>query len=181
MNDKNTRSKITKILIQDSLTVLLKKKNLNNITIKELCQKAEINRSTFYSYYKCLDDVLDEMEETFLAEVKKIYSNKDFGIDRNSFYSYLSYVRKHSDYYLALVDNKRLIEPVVKEALYYHLKKYKRELSPLALSRKRIIVRSATVGCFYMTCDWLREETIFTIEEVSDYYLKIYELNLSNE
>lgn len=181
MKDKNTRSKITKRLIQESLTGLLKRKKLTNITIKELCQEAEINRSTFYSYYKCIDDVLDEMEETFLSEVRKIYSSIDFSIDMNSFYSYLSYVRKNSDHYLTLVDNGRLFEPVVEDALYYHLKKYQRELSPLALSRKRIIVRSAIAGCFYMTCDWLREETSFTIDEICDYYLKIYRLNLRNE
>ena len=38
------------------------------ITVKELCEKAELNRRTFYLHYDYIDDVLAEMQEDFTQE-----------------------------------------------------------------------------------------------------------------
>ena len=47
----NTKKKVT-----NTLLVLLKKQHLEDITVLELCEKADINRTTFYKYYKDVDD-----------------------------------------------------------------------------------------------------------------------------
>ena len=41
----------TKMVIQNSFTRLLKEKPINKITVKEICELADINRSTFYKYH----------------------------------------------------------------------------------------------------------------------------------
>ena len=53
------RIRYTKMFLKDSLLELLQKKPLSRITVTELCQMAEINRSTYYVYYK---DPLDQLE-----------------------------------------------------------------------------------------------------------------------
>lgn len=35
-------------------------KKIMNITIKEICKKAGVNRSTFYLHYESIDDLLEE-------------------------------------------------------------------------------------------------------------------------
>lgn len=51
----NASSVKTRNLIRDTFAELLyEKKNINKITVTELVQRADINRSTFYSHY---DDV----------------------------------------------------------------------------------------------------------------------------
>ena len=35
----------------------------DRITIKELTERAQINRKTFYLHYTCLDDLLEELQE----------------------------------------------------------------------------------------------------------------------
>lgn len=44
------RKKYTRMVLKESLMELLKNKPISNITIKEICEEADINRSTFYSH-----------------------------------------------------------------------------------------------------------------------------------
>lgn len=54
---------------------LLDKKNFAYITVKEICEAAGVNRSTFYLHYETMADLLSEsvshMNEQFLAHMKK--------------------------------------------------------------------------------------------------------------
>ena len=45
------RIKYTKKIIKDCFFELLSEKDINKITVSELCNKADINRATFYRYY----------------------------------------------------------------------------------------------------------------------------------
>ena len=47
--------------IKESFEALIREKEYNDITVTELCQRAKINKKTFYHYYPTLDDLLDEM------------------------------------------------------------------------------------------------------------------------
>ena len=70
MPKENQRIMLTKKLLKDSLIGLLKKENINHITIRELCDTAGINRSTFYKYYGSPYDLLMEMENDMLERIK---------------------------------------------------------------------------------------------------------------
>ena len=50
----------TAILMDEALLLLLEKKDYQYITVKEICQKAGVNRSTFYLHYETMDDLLKE-------------------------------------------------------------------------------------------------------------------------
>ena len=53
---------------------LLEKKDMEYITVKELCETAGVNRSTFYLHYETIGDLLAEsvqyMNEQFLAHMQ---------------------------------------------------------------------------------------------------------------
>ncbi len=48
---------------------LLKVKQISTITIKELCELADINRSTFYAHYSDQYDLLYSIEEEFIEDM----------------------------------------------------------------------------------------------------------------
>ena len=52
------RTKYTKNIIKETFINLLEKKELNKITVSEICKIADINRSTFYRYYLDVYDLL---------------------------------------------------------------------------------------------------------------------------
>ncbi|MGN1234552.1 MAG: TetR/AcrR family transcriptional regulator [Christensenellaceae bacterium] len=73
----NQRVAITKRLIYDAFLALLKKKSIHRISIRELCEQAGINRTTFYNHYASQYDVLAEMENVYLEEISKALEQAD--------------------------------------------------------------------------------------------------------
>ena len=68
---ENQRITLTKRLISEALISLLGDKNIRRISIRELCAKAGVNRSTFYNHYGSQYDVLDEISAAFLEDIGK--------------------------------------------------------------------------------------------------------------
>lgn len=69
MNEADPRVKRTKKMFKDALKALmLTHDDYMEITVKELCEKAELNRRTFYLHYEYIDDVLAEIQEDFSNE-----------------------------------------------------------------------------------------------------------------
>ncbi len=64
------RIKYTKKVIKDTFLNLLEKKDISNITVTEICETADINRGTFYRYYMDVYDLLKNIEQEFIDEIK---------------------------------------------------------------------------------------------------------------
>lgn len=50
----------TASLMDEALLLLLEQKDFDRITVKEVCQKAGVNRTTFYLHYESMNDLLEE-------------------------------------------------------------------------------------------------------------------------
>ncbi len=59
----------TKQKIKDALMALLHSKRIGEISISELCEKANINRNTFYVHYSTPESVLAEIANELSAEL----------------------------------------------------------------------------------------------------------------
>jgi AcrR family transcriptional regulator len=66
------RVQYTRKVLQDSLIALMKEKSILNITIREICDRSGVSRSTFYTYYKDQYDLLRQLEEQASLEAEKI-------------------------------------------------------------------------------------------------------------
>ncbi len=64
------RTRVTKILIRKAFTDLLKRKPIQSISVKELCEAAGINRGTFYAHYTDIYDLMEKMEADMLEDFK---------------------------------------------------------------------------------------------------------------
>ena len=65
---ENRRSKMTKQLFHESFYELLQEMPKERITVKALCERADLNRSTFYLHYETLDDLICELEQAWIDE-----------------------------------------------------------------------------------------------------------------
>lgn len=73
MNNKiDKRSLRTKSTLKKNLAKMMLTQNINDITIKELVILAGINRSTFYLHYTDIFDLLQEMENDILSQIKVV-------------------------------------------------------------------------------------------------------------
>jgi len=66
--DADRRIRKTKSLLRQTLTRLLMKKDLKDITVSELTELADINRGTFYLHYKDIYDLFDQTEKEILED-----------------------------------------------------------------------------------------------------------------
>ena len=104
MDKAQSKYKNTAKLMNQALLNLLQKKDLEFITIKEICVAAGVNRSTFYLHYENVDDLLNEtieyLNEDFLSAFNfsnnTIEKPSDFVFMRKEFIvPYLEFVKKH--------------------------------------------------------------------------------------
>lgn len=71
VNDKiDRRVKYTKMVLRQSLLELMKTYSVNKITVKEICEHADVNRGTFYSHYSDPFDLLKQIERELFITIK---------------------------------------------------------------------------------------------------------------
>ncbi|MGN0154952.1 MAG: TetR/AcrR family transcriptional regulator [Lachnospiraceae bacterium] len=66
---EDRRVRKTKKAIQDVFCEMTKEKKLNEITVKELCAKADINKSTFYLHYRDIYDLANSIQSILIRDV----------------------------------------------------------------------------------------------------------------
>ncbi|WP_263399415.1 TetR/AcrR family transcriptional regulator [Sutcliffiella deserti] len=64
---------------------LLKEKQISSITIKEICELADINRSTFYAHFSSQYDLLHSIEEAFIEEMAETLNQYNFSKEEEAF------------------------------------------------------------------------------------------------
>ena len=64
------RVRKTKAALRHGLAVLTQKKSIKEITVKELVEEVDINRSTFYLHYADIYSMVSELERELLTEFK---------------------------------------------------------------------------------------------------------------
>lgn len=108
MNTKNNqKTRLSKMLFKNALMDLLKEKgSINKVSVRELCDRAELNRSTFYAHYQEPNDLLIEIETELLdateEHLKKIGAENEIGAHKYIL-SFLQYIRQNDKPFRALL------------------------------------------------------------------------------
>ena len=68
LREEDRRIRKTKERLRQSLTELLAEKPLSKITVRELTDRADVNRGTFYGHYKDIFDMKDQIERELFEE-----------------------------------------------------------------------------------------------------------------
>lgn len=74
---EDRRVRRTKKLLTQALTELMQKKQINEITVKELTDLADMNRGTFYLYYKDIFDMLEKLEDSMFESLDQIIALRE--------------------------------------------------------------------------------------------------------
>ena len=66
MRKTDARIRYTQSVLKQVLLSFLKEKPINRITVKEVCERAGLNRATFYAHYSDCFALLESIEEDLL-------------------------------------------------------------------------------------------------------------------
>lgn len=98
----------TKRILKRAFAALLKDKSVDKITVSELCEKAEICNSTFYTHYKSIDDFISKIKSKLMNDsliiARNIYSQ--MGENMLKVKDLITYVDKNRALLLSISSNE---------------------------------------------------------------------------
>ena len=103
----------TRNLIIETFKTLLCEKDYEDITIKELTEKAKINKSTFYRHYSSLDKLMDTLQDEIVYEFMKRIA--DYKVPEQ-----LEEINK--EFFLFSEENDKIYEKMIFNKNYEYLK-----------------------------------------------------------
>ena len=175
----STAAKMDKAFLQ-----LLEKKDFAYITVKELCEAAGVNRSTFYLHYETMGDLLAEctqyLNEQFLAHMKHdsasfIAKLRDCPLDE----LYLVTPEYLTPYLSYIKENQRLFRTGIENAATLHLEDsyaglFRHVIAPI-LDRYGVPERDRPYlmafylhGLMAIISQWLKNDCADPIEYITD-------------
>lgn len=101
MNSFDARVRYTRMIIEQSFLELLSEKPVSKITVTELCQKAQINRATFYKHYLDVQDLMERIEEELFQKIRIAFEGQNVEL-KGFLLNMLQYTRDEKDRYMAL-------------------------------------------------------------------------------
>ncbi|WP_295155155.1 TetR/AcrR family transcriptional regulator C-terminal domain-containing protein [uncultured Brachyspira sp.] len=178
-NKNNARVEKTKKLLEDSLGILLEEKSFEDIRVIDICAKANIHRSTFYTYYndkyELLKSKLDEYEEKFLEDLNryKIENKlKDFHIDIMK--KILQYFYLNKKYLKIIFQNNKdgSVTEILREYLASYVLEGIKDFKTIRPKKEDIIsvMVSFYSGAFIsVITDWIVNDCIISVEDLAGY------------
>lgn len=99
----DARIRYTQMIIKQTFLNLIKTKPFSKITVKEICDVAEINRTTFYKHYHDVNDLLDKLETRAISDLLYMIEENRKKEDGQVLLSILRTIYENHDLFATLI------------------------------------------------------------------------------
>jgi AcrR family transcriptional regulator len=171
------RVKYTKTLLKDALVDLMQSKHISGITVKAICERADVNRSTFYAHYSDQYDLLHQVEQEVLRTLRE---RLEEGLDYQDGYPVSRQIMKYILEYVK--ENTGLCKVLLSENCDFAFQKDIVELSQIvsfdlnpaygARTQDYLMIYGIS-GCISIFEKWLQDSTVESTEEISELLLQV--------
>ena len=178
--------------MDDALLALLKRKDFEYITVKDICEEAKVNRSTFYLHYENTTDVLEEVLSNLSSSFAKHFESidkaaldipranlEDLYLLRDKFLiPYLEFIKENKKVYKAIRGNPSLFraKPTY-EKMFKHI--FTPILNRFGLEERwhKYLTDYYMSGLSSIILDWVRDECDIPIPELAEFIQGLVERN----
>jgi AcrR family transcriptional regulator len=164
--------------IKESLKTLLLTTSLQNITVKEICEKAFVSRKTFYEHFSDKYDVIDKIiRDDVIQSVVNLHDLLPKTTNRQVLISERFYqnIYNNREFYIRL--NKGKGRDCLKNSLFFYLfegnaKLMQKYFPMLSVEEKEYINYFIATSQILMIIKWLLEGCKITPHVMAEYYCK---------
>ena len=175
MNNKthlDRRSKYSIQVIRQALFKLLETKPLDKITVVDICATADVNRGTFYKYYRDVPDLYDKTEDSLVKEIYILMektNNTDF--ENRFFFKEILHILANNKEFTYIAQNKAFSERLAQKLLAFFIPYLKQMLHikcPNANSQdSELLLEYVLGGCIRVVSYWLKNGMQISIDEIN--------------
>ena len=185
MNKSESKYYNTALLMNEALLLLLEKKDYDFITVTEVCNKAGVNRSTFYLHYETMDDLLFETIENINKKFKKTFDNevidvnnlnrKELFLIRDEYLlPYLSFIRENKRIYKLIHNRPNIFRKQITFQKFYDqifskiLDKYE-----IPKEEQEYLFSYFSFGLVAIIQKWIEKDCIDDIDKIAEIMKKV--------
>lgn len=143
MNNQDLRVQRTKKALITTFSDLLETKSFENITIQDLCEKANVRRSTFYRHFNDKYDLLNHIVGTLIEYFRTLHLPEIDPKDSRQFFN-----KFMKDILFFISDNKTMVKSVISINIYSEV--YQILYNQIYAVVKRQIEFDKQIGQFYI-------------------------------
>ena len=173
------RVKYTKMVLKESFIKLLEKKDISQITIKEICEHADINRATFYAHYNDQYDLMRKMEEELLENVSSYLTDYMRSMPKIDFVGMiekiLEYIKENAELCKLLLGERGDLDFQKRITMFIYDKNISQLISNEAILKADAdyIYAFTITGCVGMIQKWLEGDMKKTAGSLAEMLVKI--------
>lgn len=182
MNKNESKYFNTATKMDQAFLELLEKKDFSYITVKEICAKAGVNRSTFYLHYETVEDLLSEsveyMNEQFLSHMKQdteVFMTRIKECPVEQLYlvtpkylkPYLSYIQEHKRiFYTAITKASTLRLDDSYNRMFRHVFTPILDCYQVPVEDRRYMMAFYIQGMMAIITEWLKDDCKDSMEHI---------------
>lgn len=105
MNTKgNQRAMQTEQRIKWVFLELLKEKDISHISVSEICQRAEIHRTTFYVHYKDVADLMEKLIGEMYMQIMSFFVQEGGPVQSSGFLRLFEMIREQKAFFITYLE-----------------------------------------------------------------------------
>ena len=113
MKKNPQQTELTKQKLQDAFWDIHQDKTIEKITVREISERAGVNRSTFYANFLDVYDLADKVRETLETEFGKLFADYDYFNERTGALKMFTHIKEnqifYKTYFKLCYDDKHLV------------------------------------------------------------------------
>ena len=156
---EDRRVQMTKRMLKNALIEMLKDRDIYHISIRDLCETADVNRTTFYKYYGSQFDLLSDMEADILEFVERSVEHNREDPEK-TLLTVCRYLEENIEFARLIINNN--VDPMFPSRLFAldSIKDFASEnYSELkSASDFEYLYNFLIYGAFRVVCVWINKE-----------------------
>ena len=186
-NMYKSRNSFSSSLMVEALLLLLEKKEYDSITVKEICEKAGVNRSTFYMHYDTKDDLLVETmkyinarllsDSNYDAIIPRSNDEKNFNLDEIHLVPYLNTIKEFKRIYRVIPHKPHIFKKSnINKELYRNLCDKLLRKYNIKNDEKEFAFAYFNYGVLAIIDKWVESDCEEDVYKIADLIIKLISL-----